>query len=184
MSTVLTITRRTILALWLGLMGLVLGLVLLTHVVGPLGYHVVIIRGPSMSPTIPLGALAFEQPIAGSAIQAGDVVTMTIPNGPTITHRVIRVASIDGQPYIETQGDANNAADPTLQPATIVTGIVRSHLPLLGFIVAFLGVPSGILSVVSMLGSLLACVWLLEELEADSRTAPEPTDVVPHGLPA
>jgi signal peptidase len=185
MASVLTITRRTLFALWLGLIGLVLGLVLLTHVVGPLGYRMVIIRGPSMAPTIPLGALAFEQPIASSAVQAGDVVTMVFPNGgPTITHRVIRVQTIDGQPWIETRGDANNAADPNPVPASIVTGVVRSHLPVAGFLVAFLGIPSGILSVVSMLGSLLACVWLLEELEVDGRATPESPERLPDGLPA
>jgi signal peptidase len=186
MASVLTITRRTLFALWLGLVGLVLGLVLLTHVVGPLGYRIVIIRGPSMSPTIPLGALAFEQPIDASAVRVGDVVTMVFPNGgPTITHRVIRVASIDGQPWIETRGDANNAADPNPVPASIVTGVVRSQLPVAGFLVAFLGLPTGLLSVVSMLGSVLACVWLLEELEADRRTTtPAPMELQGHGLAA
>jgi signal peptidase I len=173
------------LALWLLLMGAVVGLVVLSHVLGPLGYRAVIIRGPSMSPTIPLGALAFEEAIAPSAIRVGDVVTMSIPNGPVVTHRVIRVATLDGQPAIETQGDANNAADPSLQPATVVTGIVRSHVPVLGFLVAFLGVPSGIISIVSMLGSMLVAIWLLEEVLADERLAVDGAlELQGHGLPA
>jgi signal peptidase I len=185
MARFLTFTRRTALALWLFLIGTVITLVVLSHVVGPLGYRLVIIRGPSMSPTIPLGAVAFEQPIAASAIQVCDVVTMSLPNGPVITHRVVRVATIDGQPYIETRGDANNTADPTLQPASIVTGVVRSHLPLVGFVLAFLSVPSGIVCVVSMLGSLLATIWLLEEIEADMRLSPSPASGLQgHGLAA
>jgi len=139
-----------------------------------------------MGPTIPLGAVVVEQPIAPSDIRVGDVVTMAIPNGPVVTHRVIRLATVDGQPAIETQGDANNAPDPNLRPASIVTGVVRSHLPIAGFLLAFLGIPTGILSVVSMLGSMLAAIWLLEELEADSRLRPaqRATELQGHGLPA
>jgi signal peptidase len=167
MAPLLTVARRTILALWLGMVGLVLALVIGTHVAGLMGYRIVIIRGASMSPTIPLGALVVEQTTAPTEIAPGAVVTMTLPSGPTLTHRVIRVASIDGQPYIETRGDANNAADPTLQPASVVTGVVLFHIPVAGFILAFLGIPTGFLSVVTMLGSLLSCAWLLEELDRD-----------------
>jgi signal peptidase I len=181
--TFLTIARRTLFAVWLSLAGLVLTLAILTHVAGALGYRIVIIRGPSMAPTIPLGALAFEQPIAADAIAVGDVVTMTLPNGTVVTHRVIHLATLDGKPAIETRGDANNAADPSLLPASAVTGIVRSHAPVLGYILAFLGIPSGILSVISMLGSLLACIWLLEEVEGDYGQ-PAETQLVGHGLPA
>jgi signal peptidase I len=184
MPSLVIIMRRTILAIWLALIGLVLMLVVVTHVAGPMGYRLVIIRGPSMSPTIPLGAVAFEQPIAPGTIAQGDVVTMTLPSGPIVTHRVIRLATVDGQPYIETKGDANNAADPTLQPASIVSGVVRFHLPIAGFLLAFLGIPTGILSVISLLGSLLVSVWLLEELEADRREAPVSPELHGHGVPA
>lgn len=182
MPALLTITRRTLLALWVALIGVVLALVLVTHVAGPLGYRIVIIRGSSMTPTIPLGALAFEQPIQAGAIAPGDVVTLALPQGTIVTHRVTRVVARDGQVFVETRGDANADADPSLQPATAVTGVVRFYLPVAGFALAFLGIPTGIMSVVSMLGSLLMVVWLLEEVEADRRaTAP---DMVGHGLPA
>jgi signal peptidase len=184
MWPVLTITRRAILALWLTLLGLVLGLVLMTHVAGALGYRVVIIRGSSMAPTIPLGAVVFEQPAGVSTVAPGDVVTLSLPTGTVVTHRVVRVATVDALPYLETRGDANATADPTLEPATLVTGVVRFHVPVAGFLLAFVGIPSGLLSVISMLGSLLAGAWLLEELEADRSPAAIPTDFAGHGVPA
>lgn len=184
MASLLTITRRTIFALWLALIGLVLALVAVTHLAGPMGYRIVIIRGPSMAPAIPLGALAFEQPTAPSDIAVGDVVTMTLPSGPIVTHRVIRLATLDGKLYVETQGDANNAADPSLLPASSVIGVVRSHVPILGFILAFLGIPTGIVSMVSMLGSLLACVWMLEEMAGDRRTVVAGPALPGHAVPA
>jgi signal peptidase len=137
-----------------------------------------------MTPTIPLGAVAVEQPIAISAIRPGDVVTLTTANGAVFTHRVTRVATIDNRVYVETKGDANAIVDGALQPATEVSGIVRFNVPFAGFALAFLGIPSGILSVVSMLGSLLASVWLLEEMEADRRTAHETPGLLGNGVPA
>src|SRR3954454_5014836 len=92
MSLILTATRRTLFVTWLALVGAVLALVLMTHVSGPMGYRIVIIRGSSMTPTIPLGSLAFEQPIAADAIKAGDVITMTLPQGAIVPHRVTRTA--------------------------------------------------------------------------------------------
>lgn len=184
MARLLTITRRTILGIWLLLIGLVLALVLVTHVAGPLGYRILIIRGASMTPTIPLGALVFEQRIPPSSIAQGDVVTVVLPSGTLVTHRVIRMATVDGLPHLETKGDANATADPTLEPATLVSGVVRFHVPLAGFALAFLGIPTGILSVVSMLGSLLASVWLLEDVDTDRRASPAAPDFTGRGVPA
>jgi signal peptidase len=184
MTRSLTIVRRALLVTWLALIGAVLSLVVLTHVANPLGYRVVIIRGASMTPTIPLGSLAFEQPVAAAKIRVGDVVTLTLPQGAIVTHRVTRLASIDGVPYIETKGDANADVDSAIQPASSVTGVVRFHAPVVGFVLAFLGVPSGILSVISMLGSLLAAIWLLEELDADRRAAAAAPDLLGQGVAA
>jgi signal peptidase len=183
MPGILTIARRTLFAAWVALLGFVLALVLSAHVAGLLGYRVVIIRGASMAPAIPLGAAVFEQTIPAADLRAGDVITLSLPQGAVVTHRVVRVATLDGATYVQTRGDANADPDTALQPATAVTGVVRLAVPLLGFALAFLGIPSGILSVVSMLGSLLAAVWLIEEVEADRRVARTPPtaalDVVP-----
>ena len=92
-----------------------------------------------------------------------------MPNGTVITHRVVRLATADGALQIETKGDANTSADPTLHPATGVTGIVRASVPIAGFILGWMTIPSGILSVISMLGSLLVSLWLLEELRRDAQ---------------
>ena len=184
MPALLTLTRRTLLVAWVALLGLVLALVLTAHVAGFLGYRVVIIKGSSMSPTIPLGSLVFEQPVASEAIVPGDVVTLGLPQGAVVTHRVVRVGTLDGHPAFETKGDANGATDPVLVPATAVTGVVRFSVPVAGFALAFLGIPTGILSILSMLGSLLASVWLLEDLESDRRAGAATPGVVGHGLPA
>ena len=184
MPALITLTRRTLLAAWVALVGIVLALVLMAHVAGFLGYRVVIIRGSSMAPAIPLGALVFEQTVTPAAIVPGDVVTLALLGAAVVTHRVIGVTNADGRISLETRGDANASPDPALQPATSVTGVVRFFVPLAGFALAFLGIPTGILSILSMLGSLLAAVWLLEDVEADRRTRGASPELVGHGLPA
>jgi signal peptidase I len=178
----MTALRRTLSALWLSLAVAILAVVGLSHIAPALGYRLVIIAGSSMSPAIPIGAVVIER--KPSAVNVGDVVTVQKPNGVSITHRVVRLGEAHGEAYLETRGDANAASDPTVAPASTVTGVVAVALPLVGFILAFLAVPSGVISIVLMLAALMFAIWTLEELESVDgekvATAPEMTD----GLPA
>ena len=186
MPALLTITRRTLLAVWAVLIAAVLSLVLGMHVAVMFGYRGVVISGSSMTPSIPLGSLVFETVEPASQIAPGDVVTLSLPQGPIVTHRVTRTANLDGRLYLELKGDANTEPDAALYSASAVAGVVRFHLPLAGFALAFLGIPTGILCVLSMLGSLLAAIWLLEETDADRRVtvAAGTHELTGHGLPA
>lgn len=169
MHSLITFARRAVLAVWVALITLVLSIVLLSHVAPALGYQLIIIKGPSMEPTMPLGSLAIERPTSPENIVVGQVVTYVLPNHVVVTHRVSAVRESNGELLIETHGDANAAPDPALQPGAAVTGVVEAHLPLAGFLLAFLAVPTGMLSAISLLGSLLLLLWLLEDLEDDER---------------
>ena len=186
MPAPLTITRRTLLVVWAVLIAAVLSLVLGMHLAALLGYRGVVISGSSMTPSIPLGSLVFETVEIASQIAPGDVVTLSLPQGAIVTHRVTRTVNLDGRLYLEVKGDANTEPDAALHPATVVAGVVRFHVPIAGFALAFLGIPTGILCVLSMLGSLLAAIWLLEEVDADRRVtrAAGIHDLAGHGLPA
>jgi signal peptidase len=179
----MTALRRTLSALWLSLALAILAVVGLSHIAPALGYRLVVIAGPSMSPAIPMGAVVIERE-PSAAVGLGDIVTVQMPNGVSITHRVVRIGEAHGEAYLETRGDANDASDPTVVPASTVTGVVAVALPLVGFILAFLAVPSGVISIVLMLAALMFAIWTLEELESvhgeKVATAPEMTD----GLPA
>ena len=150
----MTALRRTLSVLWLSLALAILAVVGLSHVAPALGYRLVVIAGPSMSPTIPIGAVVLERTVPIQEIAVDDVVTVQMPNGVAITHRVVRVGDARGETYLETRGDANDAADPTVVPATAVTGVVSLSLPVVGFILAFLAVPTGIASIICHVGSL------------------------------
>jgi len=184
----MTILRRMLAGLWLGLAVSTLAVVAVSHVGPALGFRVVIVAGGSMSPSIPIGSLLAERPSTGT-VAAGDVVTMEMPNGATITHRVTRVVERDGGTWLETRGDANAEPDPALVPASAVSGVVAFHIPLAGFLLAFLGLPTGVVCVLSTLVALLFAIWLLEERAALGMPAalaqpPTPPMEVADGRPA
>jgi signal peptidase I len=177
----MTALSRTLSALWLSLALAVLAVVGLSHIAPALGYRLVVIAGPSMSPAIPMGAVVIER--EPSAIAVDDVVTVEKPNGVSITHRVVRIGEAHGEAYLETRGDANDASDPTVVPASSVSGVVAMALPVIGFVLAFLATPSGVISIVLMLAALLFAIWTIEDLESVAEeqvaTAPEMTDGFP-----
>jgi signal peptidase len=177
-----TLMRRILFAAWLALSGLLLLAVAASHLVPLTGYHLVVIRGASMEPTIHLGALAVEGRIASGEIVPGDVVTLTLPSGTLVTHRVLRVVEEGGTSQLETRGDANPAPDPALVPATEATGIVRFSIPLAGYVVAWLNLPSGMLSVLALLGSIFIGLYLMEDLEQEARTGTVPRAAAHPGL--
>lgn len=185
MTSPITLLRRVVLTLWAGLIVLVFSLVAISHVAPALGYDLVIIKGPSMEPTIPVGSLAFERQVEIADLAPGQVVTFVLPNRVVVTHRITRIGDANGEVLIETQGDANAAPDPAMHPAAGVTGLVVGHLPIAGYLLAFLAVPVGMLSAISFLGSILVLAWLLEEFEADAgdgsvaSTGPDGFDLPP-----
>jgi signal peptidase len=127
------------------------------------GAEVFTIRSGSMEPAIGIGSLVV---VTGDAEPAtGDVIAYRLPNGAVVTHRVSRVVAGDAGRFLETRGDANPDPDPSLVPDDAVIGEVSFVVPILGFLLALLGMPIGIVTLISIAGTLLTAIWLLEELE-------------------
>jgi signal peptidase len=120
------------------------------------GYRAYVIHTGSMEPTLMPGDLIIDRPADGH-YHVGDVITFR--HGPTadlVTHRLVG-STPEG---VHTKGDANRTADVWTIPETYVEGVVRWHVPGLGFAVVFLKQPTGLLSVILMLGA-LALLWRL-----------------------
>jgi signal peptidase I len=137
-----------------------------------IGKQPFIIRSGSMAPTIDRGAIAVIAKDRLDALQPGDVVTFQVPNGATITHRVIRVAAVDGVTYLETKGDANAAPDPTVTPASWVIGRVVLSIPLAGYLLALPSTPLGVVAVASVVLCLLAAHALLLNVQSGNARRP------------
>ena len=90
----------------------------------------------SMEPAIPAGSLVYVVPCPDPAqILPGDVIAFRAGSA-TAVHRVV---SADRQNRCSrTKGDANTAQDPQPVPYARVLGIVRRHVPGLGYGLVFL----------------------------------------------
>ena len=99
--------------------------VVLARVVPLTGRSTFVVAGGSMAPAISVGSAVVVEPVAAADLRVGDVVSLRSgPQRAIFTHRITRVAQRDGATWIETQGDANATADPSLSPASAVIGRV------------------------------------------------------------
>ena len=143
-----------------------------------------------MEPAIHLGSALVVEPVEPRSLAVGDVVSLRSgPNRAIFSHRIIRVVVRDGTVWIETKGDANAAADPSLTPASQVIGRASATIPMAGYLIALLSSLHGIVFVVSLGLVLMLAASLVEgtvparrrnavpsrQAEPASRSAPDPT---------
>ncbi len=92
----------------------------------------------SMDPAMPMGALAWMEPVDPAEIEVSDIIAFDPPwddDDVIISHRVIEVADSDSLSFV-TKGDANEDPDPDLAPADSVLARVNFSVPNLGFLLA------------------------------------------------
>ncbi len=134
----------------------------------------------SMEPAIQVGSVIFDKPnVNVNSLRVGDVITFKAPNqeyGPKeliITHRIHKIIHQNGQLMFQTKGDANNAPDPSLVPASnVIAQYDNITIPGLGYYLSFtktkLGVAlllilPGVLLVIATMVSLLREIFKLEK---------------------
>jgi len=153
-------TRHVLGWLWLVAVAGLIALAIFTHL-----NTVLVIRGGSMEPALPLGSLVTIEPVDADDLRTGDIVTVAADNAVLVTHRVTQIIELEGTTYLELKGDANASSSPVLAPVSAVRGRVTAHLPLAGYLATLLATPSGLVSLLALLGALLVGTWLLEEIE-------------------
>jgi signal peptidase len=173
MTRVVRWSRRLLDVALIALVAIVLGVVLYTSLAQKLGHTVIVIRGASMEPAVPLGSAVDVVPVVPDELQAGDIVTVRESNGVLVTHRVSRLVWLDDGLYVETKGDANATPDPVLLPASAISGRVDFIVPAAGYLIDMLGQPSGLIAILGLALTLLLAIWLLEDLEGDRSTVPQ-----------
>jgi signal peptidase I len=149
--------------------------IVLAATAGPsLGHQLMIVRTGSMTPAIPAGTMIDVTHVNAADLKVGDVVSLTAPNGVIDTHRVNRVVSLPDGLYIETKGDANAAPDPVLAPASAVVGRVDFSVPVAGYLMYMLTIPTGIVAVFCIAFTLLLAIWFLEDVEGKNDDDDQP----------
>jgi signal peptidase I len=133
----------------------VLGLVLLASTATALGIALfpvltggsaLTVLSGSMSPGLPVGAIAFVRPVDPATVEPGDVITFQrAPDAPElVTHRVLAVDDSSGAPVFTTKGDANEDADVDPVAASAVQGRLWFGVANLGRLSAILHSPKGV----------------------------------------
>ncbi len=130
------------------------------------GRDTLIVGGRSMEPTIPVGAAVIVEPVTAAQLRIGDIVTIRVDGGPSfVTHRIVGLSSRDGQPYVETRGDAESTPDPATSPASSIVGRVGWSIPLAGYLLALLSLPMGIVFAIGLGVTIVLLAVLLDDLE-------------------
>jgi signal peptidase I len=161
--------RRVLDAVLIALILVVVFGVILAKVVPVTGRQTIIVGGKSMEPAIGIGAAIIVAPVAPADLHVGDVVSLRAgEDGALFTHRIVEVVDQPDGRWVRTKGDANPSPDPTLVYASSIEGRVQLAIPLAGYLIALLSIPTGVLFLIGLAATLLAAVWLLESLELDS----------------
>ncbi len=109
-----------------------IGITVIPFMIQRSGNKLVTITSGSMTPLYPVGSTIMMDPnIDKSGVQVGQVITFSTRSGLTVTHRVVeRVQNknLEGVWY-QTKGDANNAPDADLTPASAVIGLSLGEIP-------------------------------------------------------
>jgi signal peptidase len=146
------------------------------------GRETIVIGGRSMEPAVPLGAAVVIEPVDPATLGAGDVVSLRAgPQNALFTHRIVAVVDRPDGRWLRTRGDANGEDDPTLVPVGGVVGRVEAVIPLAGYLIALMSVPTGLVFVIGLLATLLAAGWLLESLASDRRSRRRTTPAAADG---
>jgi len=132
------------------------------------GHELFAIRSGSMQPSLQVGSLATVDTNRRDA-RPGDAIAFRLPSGTVVIHRVVS----RGPDGLETRGGANQSSDPGLVPHAAVVGTVELSLPLAGYLLGMLSMPSGVVTVMALLGALLATAWTLEP-PGSAATSPRP----------
>ena len=105
-------------------------------------------------------------------IAVGDIVTYAVsPDGTTVvTHRVVdKTTDSEGQTVFSTKGDAADTVD-TNVPAAAVIGVVRGHIPIIGYIIGF--VRANFIASLMLIIAAILVVLAVKNLSAGKKKKP------------
>jgi len=133
---VISVLRRLAISIGSAAVTFILAIVLAPILLVPFGFRSATVMSGSMTPTLEMGDIAIERPIAPGEARVGDVITFSDPEDSDrlVTHRV-RSMSVKGDEYtFETKGDANNTGETWHIVADGTIGRVSLAIPKVGFL--------------------------------------------------
>jgi hypothetical protein len=145
-----------------------LGVVLVTALAWLVGVRAITLASTSMAPWADAGALIVHRSVSVEDLRPGDVVSISLDDGRTLTHRVAALShEPDGAVTLRLRGDANAAVDP--EPRTVDGRVLRA-LGSFNGLGAFLQLAAPLIW--SGLGLMLVGWAVLRDRELDQEPAP------------
>ena len=159
---------------------LVMLLVLVPLVLPHFGWQADPILTGSMEPDLKVGGLAVTRWVDPyeDSIQEGDILVYRhLVDGRRVSHRVVGIEYIGLQPNFETKGDANEDPDPYTVYPSYVEGVVKYHIPYLGYFTDFAKTRLGLLLLLVLPGVIIIGVELREIWITLSRAEKSKTEI-------
>lgn len=166
-------TKRTMTRIWNVFTSVVVALAILLAVIlvgfRLFGFQIFTVLSGSMEPDLPVGSLVYVQSVDPTTLQVGDDISYLVAENTVVTHRIVEILPDEEDPSIlrfSTQGIANETVD-TTPPVHMnnIIGKVAFHLPLLGYLTAWVqGVPGRYITVA--FASVLILVTFLPDILA------------------
>ncbi len=111
------------------------------------GYRLYIDKSGSMQPKIQTGSLILDKTDRSYAV--GNIVTYQLPNSQgSITHRIIKIANVNGVNEYTLKGDANSTPDAYPVPKSMILGKVTSVVPYIGYAISWVKTLPGLIILV------------------------------------
>ncbi|MBO5223451.1 MAG: signal peptidase I [Clostridia bacterium] len=115
----------------------------------------------SMEPNYPVGSIVYVTKVNANDLRKGDVITFRVAGDTIVTHRIEDVVTDDPSSVMfRTKGDNNNTADGALVAPSSIIGKVQFHIPLIGYIAAFLQSKAGRFTSIAIIFVLIALIIL------------------------
>lgn len=152
------------------LIALVIILAILLVGVRLFGLKVYTVLSGSMEPEYHTGSVIYVKEVDPAELKANDVITFTIGEGTTATHRIIELVPDEEDPSIirfRTKGDANDMIDGSLVEYDSVIGTPVFTLPYLGYLAAFIQKPPGSYVAIAISIALVLFVIVVDMLSDD-----------------
>ena len=124
-----------------------------------LGFEVYTVISGSMEPEYMVGDLLYVKPVDPSTVQVGDDISFVLNEDLVVaTHRVVRIDP--EKQHIYTKGLANETEDASPVHFKNVIGVVKFHIPLLGYVSNFIQNPPGMYITIAGAAVLIILVFL------------------------
>lgn len=134
------------------------------------GIKTLAVLSGSMEPNIHVGSMVYAVPTEPENIGPGDPISFVLnEQGTVVTHRVVE-ADRQSRHFI-VRGDANNTDDAKPVLYENVIGIVRLHIPMLGYVLGFVLTTRGKIIIGTVIVALILITLLIGSEEPKKKPA-------------